>query len=227
MKKILLTHELNSFINKEKNILNRSDFQIFIASAPDDILKTHRTERVDLIILRLDMEGSSAEEICSVIRKDESLKNVSILIICNNTKADINRLQKCKANAYLTDPVLHEQLLSMIKQLLIIPERQDFRILLKVTINGKSNNIPFFCYSYNISVSGMLIETNKVFQQHDIISCSFFLPYSEQIVTEAEIMRVMSNENKSFQYGIRFVNLDQRHKTAIEAFVNRRSGKSK
>jgi CheY-like chemotaxis protein len=227
MKKLLFSRELKSFINKEKNVLGRSDFQIFIASTADDILKTHRTERVDLIIMPLDMEGGSAEEICSLIRKDEKLNHVSLLIICNDTKEDIKRLQKCKPNAHITNPIIHEQLIEKIKQLLIIPVRQDFRILLKVTISGKANNIPFFCYSYNISVSGMLIETNKVLQQNDIISCSFFLPLSEQIITNAEIMRIISTENNSLQYGIRFINLAQRYKTAIEAFINRRSGKSK
>lgn len=227
MKKILLSRELKSFIHKEKNILDRSNFQIFVASTADDLFETHRTERVDLIIMPLDMEGGNAEETCSLIRKDEKLNHVSILIICNDTKAEGKRLQKCKANAHITNPIIHEQLIEKIKQLLTIPVRQDFRILLKVTISGKSNNVPFFCYSYNISVSGMLIETNKVLQLNDVISCSFFLPYSEQIVTNAEIMRTISTANNSLQYGIRFINLDQRYKTAIEEFINRRSGKSK
>src|SRR3990172_2021253 len=104
MKKILLSRDLKSFIHKEKNILDRSNFQIFIASTAEDLFETHRTERVDLIIMPLDMEGGSAEETCSLIRKDEKLNHVSILIICNDTKADGKRLQKCKARAHITNP---------------------------------------------------------------------------------------------------------------------------
>ena len=57
MKKIILLKELKSFIHLEKDILNRSDFQIFVATSAEDIVKTHKTEKVDLIILQLDMDG--------------------------------------------------------------------------------------------------------------------------------------------------------------------------
>ena len=226
MKKIVLLKELRSFLQVEKNILNRADFQIFVVTSAEDIVKTHRTEKVDLIILQLDMDGTSAEKICSFLRKDEDLKHVSILIVCNNTETDIDRVQKCKANSYLTKPLRHEQLMQKVTQLLAIPDRQDYRVLLKIKVNGKSSSVPFFCYSYNISVSGMLIETEKILNRGDIISCSFFLPGADQIVSEAEVMRTVRTENGSFQYGIKYINLGPAYKASIERFIKRRTEKS-
>lgn len=226
MKKILISEELKSLIHVEKNILKRADFQIFTTTSAKDIVKTHRIEKVDLIILKLDMEGMRAEELCSFLREEEGLKRVSILIICNNTRSDLARVEKCKANSYVTRSALQEELLQKVSQLLAIPERQDYRVLLKITVKGNTNNISFFCSSYNISITGMLIETERIFAKGDIISCSFFLPNSGQIITDAMIMRVITPENKSMQYGIRYVNIDPRYQGVIEAFIKRRAGKA-
>jgi DNA-binding response OmpR family regulator len=226
MKKILIFRELKSLFHVEKNLFKRADFQLFTAPSAKDIIKTHRTEQVDLIVLQLDMDGMRAEDICSFLREEEALKNVSILIICDNTKAELARAEKCKANSYVTRSVLQEHLMQKVGQLLAIPERQDYRVLLKVTIKSTTNNTSFFCSSYNISVTGMLIETERVFAKSDIISCSFFLPNSGQIITDAMIMRVMASGNNTFQYGIRYVNMEPRYQGVIDAFVKRRSGKT-
>lgn len=226
VKKIILLKELRSFIHLEKDILNRSDFQIFVAASAEDVVKTHRTERVDLIVLQLDMDGVGAEKICSLLRSDEELKHVSILIICNNTEKDIARVRECKANSYLTKPLRHEQLRHKVSQLLAIPDRQDYRVLLKVKVNGKSSSVPFFCYSYNISVSGMLIETEKLLKKSDILVCTFFLPGADQIVSEAEVVRTVKTENGLFQYGIKYINLGPAYKASIERFIKRRTKKS-
>jgi DNA-binding response OmpR family regulator len=226
MKKILLFRELKSFFHEEKDIFDRAEFQIFTATSAEDIVKIHRTEQFDLIILQLDMDGLSAEKICSFLRNDGDLKHVSILIICNNTTTDIARVQKCKANSYVTRPILHEVLMQKVGQLLAIPDRQDYRVLVKVTVKGKLNNVSFFCSSYNISITGMLIETEKALETGDNIACSFFLPNSDQILTDAEIMRTISAHHTSFQYGIRYINLNPRYRAEIEKFIKRRSGKS-
>ena len=226
VKKIILLKELKSFIHLDKDVLNRADFQVFVATSADEIVKTHKDEKVDLIILQLDMDGTSAEKICSSLRKDEGLKHVSIMIICNNTQTDIDRVQECKANSFLTKPLHREQLMQKVTQLLAIPDRQAYRVLLKVKVNGKASSVPFYCYSYNISVSGMLIETEKILNKGDLIACTFFLPGADQVVSEAEVMRTVGTENGPCQYGIKFVNLGPAYKASIERFIKRRTKKS-
>lgn len=225
MKKIVVTRELLSSLQAEKDFLSREDFRVFAASSSEDIMRIHRLEQSDLIILSLDMEGASAEDVCAALRKDEGLKRVAILIICANTRTNIDRVQICKANAYVTKPIRHEHLMQKISQLLTVPDRQSYRVLLKVRVNGKTKTDPFFCSSYNISTTGMLIETEKALEKGDIISCSFFLPNADQIVTDAEIARTASTPDGALQYGICFVNLAPRFKTEIEKFIKRRSVK--
>jgi Tfp pilus assembly protein PilZ len=71
----------------------------------------------------------------------------------------------------------------------------------------------------------MLIETEKVFEKGDQLSCSFFLPDSAQIKTTGEIVRVMKQvaDSKTCQYGIKFSALPAEAKSAIEVFVERKS----
>ena len=53
------------------------------------------------------------------------------------------------------------EIIEKVGQLLEIPERKSYRVLLKVTINGRLTTETFYCSSQNISASGILIETEK------------------------------------------------------------------
>lgn len=225
MKKILLVADLNTLVDKEKNILSRTDFQIFTATSGDEALKIHKAEKMDLIVTNLDMPGMTGDNLCSLVRNDDTLKQVSVIIVCSSTSSDLARVRKCNANAYITKPIRPVQFLEKVSHLLEIPERQSYRVLLKVKIKGTAAENSFFCSSRNISTSGLLIETEKNLQKGDIISCSFFLPKSECIVTDAEVMRVVKNEDGSYQYGVRYLDMDAKHNSAIQAFIKTKIGR--
>jgi CheY-like chemotaxis protein len=227
MKKILIADNLVRFIiEKGKNIFSRGDIKIFTATSGEEILNLHRNERMNLIIFSLQMQGISGEELCSIIRNDRELRYVSILITCSNNTADIERASKCKANTYITKPIQIEKLIEKVTQLLNIPLRKDYRVLITVTIKGSNKNDFFLCSSRDISSSGMLIETERSLEKGDIISCSFFLPGSEQIITTAEVVRALKKSDSPPQYGLKFLNLNPGYRAAIEEFVNRRVSKT-
>jgi CheY-like chemotaxis protein len=224
MKKILIVDDLHASIEKEKSILNRSDFVIFTTTSSRKALELHRSEKMDLIILDLDMPEMNGDELCSLIRRDPLMQQVSAIIVGSTSESDINRFKRCQANAYITKPIRPLQLLEMVSQLLDIQERKSYRVLLKVTVNGKSPTETFFCSSQNISASGILIETDKVLQKGDSISCSFFLPGAERISADAEVMRIATNGTGPFHYGARFINLRSQYRTSIDLFIKRKSG---
>ncbi len=226
MKKVLIVDDLRTFIDKEKGILDRSDIKIFTATSGAEALVVHKAEKVDLIIVDLDMPGMNGDKFCSIIRRDEALKQVSIIIACEGTESDIARIRQCKANSYITKPIRPVQFLESVGRFLDVPERKSYRVLLKARVEGKFDNEPFYCSSQNISVSGLLVETEKVLEKGDVLSCSFFLPGSECIVTDAEVMRSVRGAGNSVSYGVRFVNLRPAFKTAIETFIEKRSVKS-
>lgn len=226
MKKILIVDDLHAFIDKEKSILNRSDFSIFTATSSRDALELHRSQKMDLIIVDLDMPELNGDALCSLIRKDPLLQDVSVIIVGSGSEADLQRSRRCQANAFVTKPIRPVQLIEKVSELLDIPERKSYRVLLRVTVNGNSTSKPFFCSSQNISTSGILIETDKPLQKGDSISCSFFLPGAEKVSADAEIVRIADNGGGSFHYGARFLDLQPHYKAAIDSFVKSRSRKS-
>lgn len=226
MKKILIVEDLNTFVEKEKSILNRADFRIFTAASGEEALAVHRMEKMDLIIADLDMPGMSGDALCSSIRKDAELKQVSLVIVCANRKSDIERSSNCKANAYVTKPIDPPRLLETVTRLLDIPERKSYRVILKVTIRSTAKSDSFFCSSRNISASGLLIETDRVLEKDDRITCSFFLPKSERIIADAQVMRVDQNPDATFLCGVRFIDLGPGPQSAIEEFVKSWSKRS-
>jgi DNA-binding response OmpR family regulator len=223
MKKILVTNNVMTIIEKEKGFFNREGIKLLSAATTDNVLSIHRTERVDIIIAELHTPGMKIEELCSAIRSDKEF--VSMIILCPDNAADIEKSARCKANAVLTLPVDTAQLLEKVRQLLEISWRESYRVLVSVSVSGTSKDKSFFCRSENISITGMLIETEKVFEKGDQLSCSFFLPDSAQIKTTGEIVRVMKQVagSKTCQYGIRFSALPAEAKSAIEVFVERKS----
>jgi CheY-like chemotaxis protein len=222
MKKILIVDDIATFIEKERTILNRADFQLFSATSGKEALAIHRTKEMDLIITDLDMPDMAGDRLCTTIRKDLTLKKVSVIIVSSGGKEEMARVERCAANAHVTKPIRPVQLIEKVSQLLDVPERKNYRVILKVTVQGKDRNESFFCSSRNISSSGMLIETDKILARGDRISCSFFLPNSERISADGEVVRIVQ-EGRAYHYGVRYIDIPPQHRSAIDGFVASRS----
>jgi DNA-binding response OmpR family regulator len=224
MKKILIDAALRSYIEKEKSFLKREDITVYPAASTDDMLKIHRSEKVNLIISQTNMPGMSAEQLCSQIRNDEALRQVSLLMIGPDTPSDREKASRCKPNAIMTLPINTAQLLEKVRLLLDIPWRGSFRVLLSVAVEGDDKGNAFFCGSENISSSGLLIETERAISKNDRVTCKFFLSGSEQIVVRGEVVRIMKRDaaKNTNQYGIRFLEIDHKAQTSIDSFVRTR-----
>ncbi len=227
MKKVIIQQELHKMLQEKDSFLNRSDIRVFISNSNDETLNIHRAECVSLIITLLDMPGMSSEHLFSLIKKEASLRDVSVLMVCPNNPAAIELSSRCGASAVLLRPVNPALLLAKAQQLLNIhASRETCRVLLK--IEGKANvrrnpgNSSFVCRSQDISVSGMLIETDKVLYLGDQVACSLALPNSRKIETTGEIVRAISQERGSaiYQYGVKFIALSADARGALEAFVD-------
>jgi CheY-like chemotaxis protein len=221
MKKIIVSESVKLVINKGDNFFLRSGLTILTAPTGEDVLTLHRLEKVDLIIIDLNMPIIAGDEICRLIREDHSLKNVPIILVHPYKKADIKRCESCGANALLAEPVGHEELFNEISTVLQIPKRESMRVLMRVTVKGNTDHKFFFSISRDISSSGILIETDHILSKGEHITCSFFIK-SHQITAHGQIVRIIEKGPDRYQYGIKFINLDHKSKSMIEAFVKNR-----
>lgn len=225
MKKILLPPDIITLLVHQENFLNRADLQIFTADSHEEVLEIHRSENLNLIINHFTTLGMSSEHFCSTIRADKDLSRVSVILICPKINEDMEISARCKANAIMTKPVDPAALLGKAWELLNIPCRAGYRVLMNVTIDGTFGNSSFFCRLINISTSGMLVKTEQVLARGDKMECSFFLPSGIQIKTTAEVVRKhesRDNGTGDFKYGVKFTKMAAHDKRALEGFIQKK-----
>jgi CheY-like chemotaxis protein len=223
MKKIIVAKELRNLLTEKNNFLERADIALFTVATNDEVLRTHRKENADLIITQLDMPGVRTEELFTIIRESEGLREVSTIIICKDTLAHRERCKRCNANAVFTFPVDAALLQIKVQQFLHIAPRKSYRAALAVAIQGKFKDTPLPFFTENISSRGMLFRSGEPLSKGDGIFFSFFLPDGTHVSGYGEIARVdkPATEPEAFLYGIKFTNIDPGVQLAIEAVVKK------
>jgi DNA-binding response OmpR family regulator len=219
MKKIIIADSLKNFIEQDVSLIAGYDNKVFYIKTAREALDIHRKERANLIIITLDYPDLSCERICSAIRGDEVLKTVSILIVCSEKLSDIERCLRCGASDYITHPLSPAAFLLKVSRLLNVSERTSYRVIVKAVNMDDHKAAHIFCSSKNISSSGLLLETDAVFNKGNKLICSFFLPNSIRIVADGEIMRIHEKENGLKEYGVRFIDIPHSVELQIASFV--------
>jgi DNA-binding response OmpR family regulator len=221
-RRLLIADSFRVALEREQSILNRTSFEVFTTLSGSEALALHKEHAMDLIITALELNDISGDDLCSIIRQDNTLKNVSVIIICDNNPACVERATHCGANTYLSKPFHSDQLTEKVTALLSIPQRQSYRVLLKASVRGTQDRDPFFCSSRDISSGGIMIETERTMKRGDIITLSFVLPGHGQISADGEIMRI-DTRGVVPGYGVRFLYLSHRDREAIKVLIAGRS----
>jgi CheY-like chemotaxis protein len=225
VKKIIIADQIKHSLERDTNFLERTDIKVFTAYSNEEVLKIHGTEKVDLIITLFHLPGMSTADLCSLIRAIRNLRSVSMIIYSSDEEKDIALSERCRANVTMTLPVNAGILLDKVQELLHIPPRGAYRVLLSVRLEGHLLGKPFTCTSENISASGLLMETHKDLERGDRIDCSLVLPDSTRVETCGEIVRAIKNPARFDPnwYGVKFSALAPEAKCAIEALIEKRS----
>jgi CheY-like chemotaxis protein len=223
MKKVIIAKDIRTIVEKKKTFLDRSAVRLFAAPSNEKVLALHRAVKADLIIAKLNMPEMSGETLCSLIRDDEELQHVSIIIVSSENEGDLARCVQCRANAFISSPIDTELLLLEAHRLLNIAPRTSYRIPIRVKFFGKSKQRVFTGYTENLSSSGMLLCTMSHLFEGDPIMCSFSIPGSVQVTVQAEVVRVLGKESEHNTncYGIKFTELSASTTSAIQTFVQK------
>jgi DNA-binding response OmpR family regulator len=218
MKKIIVAEGILQAIGRHATIFGRGTIELYTARSSEEILKIQRARKADLIITDITLPLMGGAKLCSVIRGDADLKDVSIIMICDVAEAASVQCKEARANAVILKPVDPVELFSRMSELLVIPQRQHIRSLLHVSINGREGNNSFLSVSNNISISGLLLETEQALKKDDRVTCAVAIGRRE-IVADCVVTRVDKPVSGKFRYGIKFVNLDTKSLVIIDQFV--------
>jgi c-di-GMP-binding flagellar brake protein YcgR len=85
---------------------------------------------------------------------------------------------------------------------------------------SKKSALEFFCFSHDISTTGILLETEHQLDLGSRIHCQFNLPDSCLIETEGEVVRMLNSAEDLHLYGVKFIGLAPSYRRAIETYVN-------
>jgi CheY-like chemotaxis protein len=228
MKKILITHDLHALLEQNESFLKRADLRVFIAATNDEALKIHRLESTNLIIIQLDMPGMPSEQFCSMIRNDEAVSAVSVIMVCPDTPEALDRSAECRVNAVLRQPVHPFVLMVKAQQLLDIAARKTLRVLLSANVEGRVDDEPFVCRIRNISTTGMLIECDSTLEIGARLYCVFYLPNAVKIEVSGKIIRSLEETfgHKDHQYGLLFTDITAETRRLIDDYIEFASQKS-
>ncbi len=218
MKKIIVTDTLKDFVEQHVGIFTGQGYKTFFVKSGEEALDVHKNERADLIIIEPDFPDLTCEEFCSAIRGDDVLKRVSTLVVCSDKLSEIERCQRCGANDYIQQ-LTPATFLRKAVRLLNVSERTSYRVIVKVSRKEGDETTHFFCTSQNISRSGMLLETDRVLNKGDKVTCSFFLPNSVRIVSQGEVVRIAERTDGPNDYGVKFVNMSPLVESRIASFI--------
>ena len=218
MKKIIVAESLLPVFDSNTGIFRRGGIMFFTARSSEEIIDLQGVKNADLIVTEQAFPLMGAVKLCAAIRGDSRLKQVSILVIGDNSGESGVHYLEAGANAFLPAPIDPVELFSKVSELLLVPRRKDMRVLLRASVTGLEGDTSFFAASQNISISGMILETDRSLALGDRMTCAFNIAHSE-IRASCMIVRADGTASGRHQYGVEFMSLDTKSLIIIENFV--------
>jgi CheY-like chemotaxis protein len=219
MKKILLVNSQEAFLDRNKSLLNRAGFRILTATSADEALQVCREQSIVLIIAQLNMPGTGGDQLCMQIRQDRDLRSVSIILVCYDVDAEIERASHCGSNAVVTKPIRPDLLLKLVAKFLGIQARREYRAVFNARLEGTRERKMFSGMTRNISISGILCESSTLLNQDDLLSNLLFELNATPIVADGKVVWIARMPEAKYSYGVRFINLAPEQREVIERFV--------
>ena len=215
MKRVLCPVEIRDILLGEESAFLRHEIKFLPAATAEEMLDMHRLKRADLIIVTLVLPDMAGDRFLAALRREQSLKDVGLIIICPPDPRTMARCRDSGANAVLSEPVDRVELLRQVVALLNVARRGSMREMIRATVAGSSGQEHFYGVALNISVSGMLMETDRIMNPGDRISCSFVI--DQPVTVAAEVVRVSKEGARLFRYGVKFTGLAP----AVQAEIGR------
>ncbi len=217
MKKIIIARSIMHAIGGHDTVFGRRTITTYTARTSEEILNIQGVRKADLIITEATLPLMGGAKLCEVIRNNAGLKNVSIIMTCDGTEESVAQCREARANAVIPNPVEPVQLFSKISELIMIPQRKELRMALRGAVKGTGENASFLGILHNISISGILVETDRVLKREERFTGTITVGHRE-VVVECEVIRASKSAGKN-QYGVKFLNLDIKSLVLIEQLV--------
>lgn len=118
--KILIVEDSPSELELMSRYLQESGYDVIKAAGAKEAIEKALLEKPDVIVTDVVMPGMSGFELCRSLKKHPLTEKLPI-VICSSKNQEIDRLWAMKqgADAYITKPYTRENLLRIIKSVVI------------------------------------------------------------------------------------------------------------
>jgi DNA-binding response OmpR family regulator len=219
VKKVLLTSSSKAFLGRNKNLLVDKGFQLFAAATGIEALQLHQKHLFDLVLSDLELEDMDGCRLCSEVRKTESSLSVPVVLICYDTAECMEKVKQSDATAILLKPINPTQLLVTIGSFIDMQLARSKRVACNAELLCTQQGLEFSCVSHDISVTGILLETEHKLSPGDQICCQFKLLDSSQANIEGVVTRCIISSQGKMLYGVKFIDIPSPNRSVIEKYV--------
>jgi len=116
MKKILVVDDEPDLLKVISARLSGSGYEVSTATTAEKALEFLAQNKPDLILLDLLLPKMQGDEACRIIKSDEKLKNIPVVLFTASVTDVAGKAREMQADAYITKPFETQELLDMVKK---------------------------------------------------------------------------------------------------------------
>lgn len=121
-KKILMVDDQPFILSIGKEILEKRGFDVITAQDGQEGITMAKTHKPDVIILDVEMPRLNGFETCRLLRQEEALKHIPIIMLTAKTEATyMEKGFQAGANLYIGKPFNEEKLMAVVNTVLSRP----------------------------------------------------------------------------------------------------------
>ncbi|MFA5293436.1 MAG: response regulator [Phycisphaerae bacterium] len=117
-KKILIVDDEPDLLKVTLLRLKKTGYEVYSATDGREVLDVVPRIMPDLIILDVYIPVLNGDEVARILKRDDKLKHIPIILISATTRTLDERAADCGADAFITKPFEPEELIGQVKKIL-------------------------------------------------------------------------------------------------------------
>lgn len=226
-KKILLVDDIQLFLEHEKTLLDREEFEFICARSGKEALESAIRSRPDLILIDFFMPDMNGDKCCRLIKSSAELRDIPVVMVTSGGGEDcFKACWQAGCDDIIVKPINPHFFVAIVEKYLPVTERKAPRFIARLRVQyGPDRETTLEDYSLNLSTGGLFLATFNLLPVGTCLNLGFIFPHNEtSIRCEGRIAWVnhpelMKNQNLPVGMGIQFINLSLDQMNCIRDFI--------
>lgn len=219
MPKILLVADRDPAADLGSSVLFRDDFERTVVRDPSIVQRTASGLHPHLVVIQ-DQPADGAEELVRQLKHTPETRRAYVVVILPATARGAEIALR-RAGASLAIPEPFDPLVwdDSLEELLAQPRRRDVHLPARFVVWPEPREAAQRGTAVNLSVRGMLLETQQPLSLGSTLEVSFELPGGAPSEVVGQVVRESPVAPEAHQYGVDFIVLRGNARGHIHAFV--------